>query len=73
VSAVPEPPETVQITNCGVLKVELPDGAMLLCFVIPGIRRYDFALDAKGREVVAQLCQHSIPTFGPGDMPRNAQ
>jgi hypothetical protein len=63
-------PEIVTVPNCAVMKTELPGEAMMLSFVIPGVRRYDFLLNAEGRAVVAKLCQ-KVPTFGPGDMPRN--
>ena len=66
---VPDAPERVQIGNCGVAKVELPNGAMLLSFIIPGIRRYDFMLDHQGRKAVSALCS-SIQIAGPGDLPK---
>ena len=65
-NVVPETPETVEVTNCAVAKVELPGGAMVLSFVIPGIRRYNFVLDSKGREMIATLCRRPL-AFGPNN------
>ena len=64
-------PEIVTIPNCGVMKTELPGDGLMLSFVIPGVRRYDFLLSPEGRATVAQLCQRGLPTFGPADIPRN--
>ena len=65
----PNVPECVQIANCGVTKVELRDGTMLLSFIIPGIKRFDFLLDRTGRKAVAALCSN-IQIAGPEDMPK---
>jgi hypothetical protein len=69
-SVVPDTPETVEITNCAATKVELPGGAMVLSFIIPGIRRYNFVLDKAGRAIVRELLTPGVQTFGPNAMPR---
>jgi hypothetical protein len=61
-------PERIQVSNCGVTKVELPNGIMLLSFIIPGIKRYDFMLDRNGRKAVSALCNSNIQIAGPGDI-----
>jgi hypothetical protein len=62
-------PESVQIDQCIVGSVELPNGVMGLIFTLPGIRRYTFILDAGGRRAVAQLCMGGLQIAGTADMP----
>ena len=63
-------PESIQVDQCLVGAVELPNGGMALLFTIPGIRRYAFPLDADARKVVAQLCLgQGLHIASPGEMP----
>ena len=57
-------PETIEVGNCAVGKMELPNGAMALVFTIPGIKRYVFPLDVNGRRSVGNMCISSLDIPG---------
>lgn len=69
---VPDAPITEEIKSAVAQVIERSDGITTLSFLVPGIHRYNFKLDRQGRQAVAKLLEPTVPTYGPGDMPKES-
>ena len=59
-------PQVLEVLNAGVTKTELPNGGMVLTFIVPGIMGYSFVLDRRGRDTVNKLTVPQIAVSGQG-------